>query len=64
VKDKPLIADEQLPWRLYEFVHDQVYRCTEELIWEALWDDARKISKGAVRDLEDVYGDKEVQLQH
>ncbi len=38
----------------------QVYRCTEELIWESLWDDARKVSKGAMEDLDDIYGGKEV----
>ncbi len=41
-------------------ITDEVYRCTEELIWEGLWDDARKVSKETMADLEDIYGDKEV----
>jgi len=40
-------------------ITDEVYKICEELIWETLWDDARKVGKQKTRDLEDAYCEKE-----
>jgi ribosome maturation protein Sdo1 len=40
-------------------ITDEVYRLAEELIWEALWDDARKVNKQRAAELDDLFGQKE-----
>ena len=39
-------------------VTDTVYLATEDIVWEALWDQARKLKKRQMEDLEREMGRK------
>lgn len=49
-------------WLNDHVISDEVYTICEELVWEVLWDHARKISKDELNDLDDIYRKKEVKL--
>ncbi len=40
----------------------EVYFYVEEIVWEVLWDMARKMGKRDAGELESIYGEKEVML--
>ena len=49
-------------WLEDNVITDTVYLLVETCIWENLWDEARKLRKQDLRELEDIYGkDSKVQ---
>lgn len=49
-------------WLQDHVITDEVYLLSEELVWETLWDEARKVSKADLEDLEAMYGSKSDQV--
>ena len=45
-------------------VTDTVYLATEDIVWEALWDQARKLKKRQMEDLEREMGRKKFYRLH
>jgi hypothetical protein len=48
-----------LSWLENHVVTDVAYEMSESIVWSCLWDDARKISKEGMNDLDKKYGENE-----
>ena len=53
-----------MKWLDEHVITDQVYNIIEVVAWEALWDQAKKLRKREIDDLEAQYKSQPVRIKH
>lgn len=49
-------------WLENHVITDEVYYQTEKIVWDTIWDTARKMEKDEVDQLEETYGNEPVRV--